>query len=194
MNDFFLAANRSITVNDVEVHQIQMKDFDQWAVHAEKVKNFLKGKDYSDEILTQLFKAHSIEVLGICSLATKLPVASLIDLANTSEQKFKEVLSAVLQVNGAYFKEDQPKRRNKKQATKDNDSTWFDSFQLLISSGHTHTEIMNMTYGAYSEYLKSAQKDYRNKLAALTSVVRSAQHASAKELKKFLDELKEEIV
>lgn len=194
MNDFFLAANRSITVNDVEVHQIQMKDFDQWSVHAEKIKGFLKGKDYSDEILTQLFKAHSIEVLGMCSLATKLPAASLIDLANTSEQQFKEVLSAVLQVNGAYFKEDQPKRHNKKQVAKDNDSTWFDSFQLLISAGHNHTEIMNMTYGAYSEYLKSAQKDYRNKLAALTSVVRSAQHASAKELKKFLDELKEEIV
>ncbi|WP_151725834.1 hypothetical protein [Acinetobacter radioresistens] len=191
MNDFFLAANRSITVNDVEVHQIQMKDFDQWAVHAEKVKSFLKGKDYSDEILTQLFKAHSIEVLGMCSLATRLPVASLIDLATTSEQQFKEVLSAVLQVNGAYFKEDQPKRRNKKQAAKDNDSTWFDSFQLLISVGHTHTEIMNMTYGAYSEYLKSAQKDYRNKLAALTSVVRSAQHASAKDLKKFLEDLKD---
>ncbi len=191
MNDFFLAANRSITVNDVEVHQIQMKDFDQWAVHAEKVKNFLKGKDYSDEILTQLFKAHSIEVLGMCRLATKLPAASLIDLANASEQQFKEVLSAVLQVNGAYFKEDQPKRRNKKQVAKDNDSTWFDSFQLLISAGHTHTEIMNMTYGAYSEYLKSAQKDYRNKLAALTSVVRSAQHASAKDLKKFLEDLKD---
>lgn len=191
MNDFFLAANRSITVNDVEVHQIQIKDFDQWAVHAEKVKRFLKGKDYSDEILTQLFKAHSIEVLGICSLATKLPATSLIDLATTSEQQFKEVLSAVLQVNGAYFKEDQPKRRNKRQAAKDNDSTWFDSFQLLISAGHTHTEIMNMTYGTYSEYLKSAQKDYRNKLAALTSVARSAQHASAKDLKKFLEDLKD---
>jgi len=48
-----------------------------------------------------------------------------------------------------------------------------------------------MTYGAYSEYLKSAQKDYRNKLAALTSVVRSAQHASAKDLKKFLEDLKD---
>ncbi|MCU4623895.1 hypothetical protein KTJ54_17615 [Acinetobacter radioresistens] len=191
MNDFFLAANRSITVNDVEVHQIQIKDFDQWAVHAEKIKGFLKGKDYSDEILTQLFKAHSIEVLGICSLATKLPATSLIDLATISEQQFKEVLSAVLQVNGAYFKEDQPKRRNKKQIAKDNDSTWFDSFQLLISAGHTHTEIMNMSYGTYSEYLKSAQKDYRNKLAALTSVVRSAQHASTKDLKKFLEDLKD---
>ncbi len=191
MNDFFLAANRSITVNDVEVHQIQIKDFDQWAVHAEKLKSFLKGKNYSDEILSELFKAHSIEVLDICSLVTRLPVACLIDLATTSEQKFKEVLSVVLQVNGAYFKEDQPKRRNKKQAAKDNDSTWFDSFQLLVSAGHTHTEIMNMTYGTYSEYLKSAQKDYRNKLAALTSVVRSAQHASAKDLKKFLEDLKD---
>ncbi len=191
MNDFFLAANRSMTVNDVEVHQIQIKDFDQWAVYAEKVKGFLKGKNYSDEILTEIFKTHSIEVLGICSLATKLPVASLIDLATISEQQFKEVLSAVLQVNGAYFREDQPKRRNKRQAVKENDSTWFDSFQLLISAGHTHTEIMNMTYGAYSEYLKSAQKDYRNKLAALTSVVRSALHASAKDLKKFLEDLKD---
>ena len=190
MNDFFLAANRSITVNDVEIHQIQMKDFDQWAVHAEKVKGFLNGKDYSDEILTELFKAYSIEVLSMCSLATKLPATSLIDLATTSEQQFKEVLSAVLQVNGAYFKEDQPKRRSRKQAVKENDSTWFDSFQLLVSSGHTHTEIMNMTYGAYSEYLKSAQKDYRNKLATLTSVMRSAQHASAKDFKMFIDKLK----
>ena len=191
MNDFFLAANRFIPVNDVEVHQIQMKDFDQWAVHAEKVKGFLNGKDYSDEILTELFKAHSIEVLGMCGLATKLSSTSLIDLATASEQKFKEVLSAVLQVNGAYFKEDQPKRRSRKQAVKENDSTWFDSFQLLVSAGHTHTEIMNMTYGTYTEYLKSAQKDYRNKLAALTSVVRSAQHASAKDLKKFLEDLKD---
>ena len=115
-------------MNDVEVHQIQMKDFDQWAVHAEKIKGFLKEKDYSDEVLTQLFKAHSIEVLSICSLATRLPVASLIDLATTSEQQFKEVLSAVLQVNGAYFKEDQPKRRNKKQAAK-----------TMIQPGLTHS-------------------------------------------------------
>lgn len=55
---FFLATNRSINVNDIEVPQIQMKDFDIWATHAEVIKNFIKDKDHSDEILTELFKAH----------------------------------------------------------------------------------------------------------------------------------------
>lgn len=62
MNDFLLATNRSIKVPildiDIEVHQIQMKDFDTWAMHAEVLKNFIKNKDHSDEILTELFKAH----------------------------------------------------------------------------------------------------------------------------------------
>ena len=64
----------------------------------------------------------------MCSLATKLPATSLIDLATTSEQQFKEVLSAVLQVNGAYFKEDQPKRRNKSRQQK-----------TMIPPGLTHS-------------------------------------------------------
>ena len=57
MNDFFLATNRSIKVPildiDIEVRQIQMKDFDTWAMHAEVLKNFIKDKDHSDEILTE---------------------------------------------------------------------------------------------------------------------------------------------
>ncbi len=49
MNDFFLATNRSIKINDIEVRQIQMKDFDTWAVHAEVLKNFIKDQNHSDE-------------------------------------------------------------------------------------------------------------------------------------------------
>nr|WP_250852453.1 hypothetical protein [Acinetobacter sp. ANC 5414] len=50
---------------------------------------------------------------------------------------------------------------------------------------------MNMTYGAFDQYLKSAQKDHKNKLQYLSSVIRSAHHANAKEFKKFFEELKE---
>ena len=72
----------------------------------------------------------------------------------------------------------------------DSDSTWFDSFQFLISAGHHHQDIMNMTYGAYERYLKAATKDYRSKLQYLTVAIRSAQHADANDFKKFMDELK----
>ena len=64
MNDFFLATNRSIKVNDIEVRQIQMKDFDTWAMHAEVLKNFIKDQNHSDEILTELFKAHGVQAIS----------------------------------------------------------------------------------------------------------------------------------
>jgi len=47
MNDFFLETNRSIKINDIEVRQIQMKDFDTWAIHTEPLKNFIKDQNHS---------------------------------------------------------------------------------------------------------------------------------------------------
>jgi len=187
MNDFFLATNRSIQINDIEVRQIQMKDFDIWATHAEPIKQFLKDKDHSDEILTELFAAHGVQVISIITCVTDLDHESLMKLA-ANEQGFKELLKAVLLVNQAYFKYEKPKRGANKQNT---ESTWFDSFQFLISAGHRPDDIMNMTYGAFDQYLKSAQKDHKNKLQYLSSVIRSAHHANAKEFKKFFEELKE---
>ena len=191
MNDFFLATNRSIKVSvldiDIEVRQIQMKDFDIWATHAELLKNFLKDQNHSDEILTELFAAHGMQVISTIACVTDLDNESLIKLA-ADEQGFKDLLKVVLLVNQAYFKYEKPKRGAKKQTT---ESTWFDSFQYLISAGHYHEDIMNMTYGAFDQYLKSAQKDHKNKLQYLSSVIRSAHHANAKEFKKFFEELKE---
>lgn len=187
MNDFFLATNRSIKVNDIEVRQIQMKDFDIWAAHAEVLKNFIKDKDHSDEILNELFRAHGAQVISTIVCVTDLDNEALFKLA-ADEQDFKELLKAVLLVNQAYFKYEKPKRAAKKSAT---ESTWFDSFQYLISAGHLPDDIMNMTYGAFDQYLKSAQKDHKNKLQYLSSVIRSAHHANAKEFKKFFEELKE---
>ena len=187
MNDFFLATNRSITVDDIEVRQIQMKDFDIWATHAEVLKNFIKDKDHSDEILNELFSAHGVQVISTMACVTDLDNESLFKLA-ADEQKFKQLLKTVLNVNHAYFKYEKPKHTAKKQTV---ESTWFDSFQYLISAGHRHEDIMNMTYGAFDQYLKSAQKDHKNKLQYLSSVIRSAHHANTKEFKKFFEGLKE---
>lgn len=188
MNDFFLATNRSIMVNDIEVRQIQMKNFDTWVPHAEVLKNFIKDRDYSDEILNELFSAHGVQVISAITCVTDLDNDSLFKLA-ADEQKFKQLLKTVLNVNHVYFKYEKPKLGAKKTQT--SESTWFDSFQFLISAGHRHEDIMNMTYGAFEQYLKSAQKDHKNKLQYLSSVIRSAQHANAKEFKKFFDDLKE---
>ena len=188
MNDFFLATNRSIKLQDIEVRQIQMKDFDIWATHAEPLKNFIKDQNHSDMILTELFKVHGVQVISTIACVTDLDNESLVELA-VDEQGFKELLKAVLLVNQAYFKYEKPKRGAKK--TKATESTWFDSFQYLISAGHRPDDIMNMTYGAFDQYLKSAQKDHKNKLQYLSSVIRSAHHANAKEFKKFFEELRE---
>lgn len=191
MNDFFLATNRSIKVSvlniDIEVRQIQMKEFDIWVTHAEVIKNFIKDRNHPDEILTELFSAHGVQVISVITCVTDLDDESLFKLA-ADEQEFKQLLKAVLNVNHAYFKYEKPKRGSNKQNT---ESTWFDSFQYLISAGHHHEDIMNMTYGAFEQYLKSAQKDHKNKLQYLSSVIRSAHHANAKEFKKFFEELKE---
>ncbi len=187
MNDFFLATNRFIVVNDIEVRQIQMKDFDIWATHAEVIKQFLKNKNHSDEILTELFAAHGMQVISAIACVTDLDNESLFKLAS-NEQAFKQLLKTVLLVNQAYFKYEKPKRGANKQNT---ESTWFDSFQFLVSMGHQHSEIMEMTYGAFEQYLKAAQKNQRSQLQYLSSVIRSAHHANAKEFKKFFEELKE---
>lgn len=186
MNDFFLATNRSIQINDIEVRQIQMKDFDIWATYAEVIKQFIKDQNHSDEILNELFKAHGVQVISTIACVTDLDSESLVELA-ADEQGFKELLKAVFLVNQAYFKYEKPKR-SAKQAT---ESTWFDSFQFLISAGHHPDNIMNMTYGAFEQYLKAAQKNQRSQLQYLSSVIRSAHHANAKEFKRFFEELKD---
>src|SRR5690606_36052155 len=100
MIDFFLATNRSIKIIEVEVRQIQMKDFDTWAVHAEVLKNFIKDQNHSDEILTGLFKAHGVQVISTITCVTSLNQKAIFDLA-ADEQNFKELLRVVLLVNQA---------------------------------------------------------------------------------------------
>ena len=184
MNDFFLATNRSITVDDIEVRQIQMKDFDIWATHAEVLKNFIKDRDYSDEILNELFSAHGVQVISTMACVTDLNNESLVELA-ADEQGFKDLLKAVLLVNQAYFKYEKPKRGIKKK----DDSTWFDSFQFLVSMGHQHSEIMEMTYGAFQSYVKAANKLYKQGIFNNAVAARVAQSD-----KKGFESFKKEMV
>ena len=184
MNDFFLATNRSIKINDIEVRQIQMKDFDTWAMHAEVLKNFIKDKDHSDEILTGLFKAHGVQVISTIARVTNLNQKAIFDLA-ADEQTFKELLKAVLLINQVYFKYEKPKRGIKKK----DDSTWFDSFQFLVSMGHQHSEIMEMTYGTFQGYVKAANKMYKQGIFNSAIAARVAQSD-----KKGFESFKKEMV
>lgn len=172
MNDFFLATNRFIVVNDTEVRQIQMKDFDIWATYAEVIKQFLKNKNHSDEVLTELFAAHGMQVISTIACVTDLDNESLFQLAS-NERAFKELLKTVLLVNQAYFKYEKPKRGAKKNTQ--TESTWFDSFQFLVSMGHQHSEIMEMTYGAFDGYVKAASKMHRQGIVNSAVAARVAQ-------------------
>jgi hypothetical protein len=184
MNDFFLATNRSIKLKDIEVRQIQMKDFDIWAMHAEPLKNFIKDQNHSDEILTGLFKAHGVQVTSTMACVTDLDHESLVKLA-ADEQVFKDLLKAVLLINQAYFKYEKPKRCIKKK----DDSTWFDSFQFLVFMGHQHSEIMEMTYGAFQGYVKAANKMYKQGIFNNAVAARVAQSD-----KKGFESFKKEMV
>lgn len=178
MNDFFLASNRSVTLHGVEVRQITVKDFDLWCQSAEPIKQCLENKNHSNEILQELFVKHTSDVLISLSLIADIAPELLLDLSK-KQDVFMQIISAMLQINEPYFKPE----KQKKTAAKD-DSTWFDSFQVLISAGHAHSEIMNMSYGAFLQYLKSVVKDQKHQVQRL----RFAQHADAKAFKKYVSE------
>ncbi|AMW78880.1 hypothetical protein AMD27_08320 [Acinetobacter sp. TGL-Y2] len=175
MNDFFLASNRTVTIHGIEIKQISVKDFDLWCQSAEPIKQFLEDTEYSNENLQDLFVQHAGDVLKSLALIMDRTPDLLLDLA-TKQDVFLQFVWAMLQINEPYFKPEKHKKTNAKD-----DSTWFDSFQVLISAGHTHSEIMNMSYGAFLQYLKSVTKDQKHQVQRL----RFAQHADAKAFKKY---------
>lgn len=195
MNDFFIAVNRSLSleVDDVslEVRQIQMSQFDLWVGAADPIKNMLGNvSDYSDEILKKLMQKHLIECVVMLQLITDLDHQSVLKTAE-DQDVFRQLLKTALKANQAYFidKEQKSKRRKKRGETNDQGSTWFDSFQLLISNGHSHDSIMNMTYGAFKLYTEAVVKREKQNIATLSNIIRMAQHAAAKQFKSFVDEL-----
>ncbi len=192
MNEFFIANDRRGMLNEqdlsIEVHQLKMHNFDVWIQSAEPIKQALQNKDHSDEILFDVMKTHLLKITMLCALATEQDVQYLFEIAKTQGSLFCKLFKEVLNVNQAFFKTEKAKakRRNDKA---DDDFSWFDSFHVLISAGHTHESIMNMNYGTFIGYLKSAQKQERNKIKIMSNAVRSAHHASMKQFKDFIDGL-----
>jgi hypothetical protein len=195
MNDFFIAANRSLSleIDDVslEVRQIQMSQFDLWVGAADPIKNALGNvSDYSDEILNKLMQKHLIECVVMLQLITDLDHPAILKAAQDQEV-FIQLLEKALKANQPYFidKEPKSKRRKKRGETNDQGSTWFDSFQLLVSNGHSHESIMNMSYGAFKLYTEAVVKREKQGIATQSNIIRMAQHAAAKQFKSFVDEL-----
>lgn len=197
MNDFFIASNRSLSleVDDIslEVRQIQMSQFDLWVGAADPIKNMLGNvSDYSDEILNKLIQKHLIECVVMLQLITDLDHQAILNTAHDQEV-FIQLLEKALKANQPYFVDNEPKskRRKKRTETNDHGSTWFDSFQLLVSNGHSHESIMNMTYGAFKLYTEAVVKREKQNIATQSNIIRMAQHAAAKQFKSFVDDLKE---
>lgn len=190
MNDFFLALGRSIYIDlfgieALEIRQITVEELEDWLIVAQPIKDFLSNKDYSDAVLEQLFLEHGPYVIAMCALVTRLDQAELIKLAK-DQAEFIRLIRQVLIANQAYFK-DKPL----KQKTVDpQDTTWFDSFQALIRHGHTHSEILKLSYGAFLAYLKAAHKAHRRELASQLSITRLAYQGDAKTVKKQMDDFK----
>lgn len=122
-------------------------------------------------------------------MCTSTDVETLLDLAKSNALEFSHLLKHVIDVNGAYFKEDVkpgPKIRKQKGRV---EQTWLDSFQYLIAYGHRHEDILQMTYGAFVGYLKAAEKCQRNRGKFDSNIIRAAQHADKKGFTAFQVEL-----
>ena len=80
--------------------------------------------------------------MGLCSLATSLdPETFAKHIAN--QDAIAELVLKIIQVNEAFFKKEKQQSRSK---TEVNESTWFDSFQYLISCGHRPDDILTMSW------------------------------------------------
>lgn len=184
MNEFFLASNRTIQKDDIEINQFTVKDLDQWSQFAEPIRNELK-QNYSNGKLESIAKQHAVAVLMVCSLATIYDVDFYAGIMNTDADKFISIFSEVLVVNKAYFDQEDAKKTKEKTET-----TWFDSFQFLISKGHRHKDILDYSFGTFLEYLKAAQRNERNSLLSFGSAMRVSYHADSKAYSKYTEEVK----
>ena len=187
MNEFFLASNRTIstTFMDLPIHvrQIQVKELDEIAQAAQPVKTAL-NHDLNN--IDAVLNGALVECLVLCSTLCQIPHDILSKAFLEHYDDVKALVQLVLTTNQAYFIDDVKVKRGKT----DDSLSWFDTFQFLISQGHRHDDIMNLSYGAFKGYIKAAQRSYNNQLIANANTVRVAQHGDKKGFGKFIDGLK----
>lgn len=190
MNEFFLASNRSVKVQFldvmVDVRQIQVKELDSIQEFAQPIKVSL-GNKLDEEVIARTFKDNILHALTLCHTFSGVPYQIITDAFAKEYDQLIQLFSLILKINQAYFIDETVKRRK----PSDKAATWFDSFQFLVQSGHSNESIMNMSYGAFLGYMKSANRSRNQSLITDANVVRVAQHAEKREFTKFIDGLKD---
>ncbi|WP_312057641.1 hypothetical protein [Acinetobacter courvalinii] len=189
MNDFFLANNESLLHifidQKIEVKQIQVKNLDRFAKYANKIKDELKS--YSIETITPLVEPQILNIMGMCSMVTSLD--SKVFVANMAQAtSIAELVLKIVEVNEVFFKKDKRQGRANKEIK---EVSWFHSFTYLVKNGHRHDDIMNMSYGAFMEYLKEAQAFERQQIKSYAIATRVANNAKQQGWDKYLKQLDE---
>ncbi|NNP71252.1 hypothetical protein [Acinetobacter sp. Ac_5812] len=189
MNDFFIANNESLphTFIDqkIEVKQIQVKNLARFSVYAIKIKDAIES--YSIETITPLIEPQILNIMGLVSMVTTLNPKTFIE--NTAQTKaIAELVLKIIEVNEAFFIKEKRQNRTKKETK---EVTWFHSFAYLIKSGHSHDDIMNMTYGAFMHYLKEAQASERQQIKSYAIATRVANNAKQQGWDKYIKQLDE---
>ncbi|QOW47910.1 hypothetical protein G0028_09210 [Acinetobacter piscicola] len=188
MNDFFLA-NNDVHINQYnqEIRQFKVKEMESWALVAEPIRIALK-RNYSDESIEAAIKANKFKAISMCLLVTDVTGAQIDETIQNDADRFIELFKDVINVNKAFF--DQEDIKTKK--IKNDKTTWFDSFQLLISKGHKHKDILNYSFGAFLEYLKAAQRHERNYILSQSTTMRVAYYADKKGYTSYTKEINKE--
>ncbi|APR70726.1 hypothetical protein [Acinetobacter haemolyticus] len=184
MNDFFLANNESLPYvfvdKKIEVKQIQVKNLERFAGYANEIKNSLES--YSVEAIKPLIEPQILNIMGLCSMVTSLQ-PSVFASNTTQTEAMAELVLKIIQVNDAFFK------KEKKQQGSGKESSWFYAFSYLVKAGHRPDDIMNMTYGAFLQYLKEAQALERQQIKSFAIATRVANNAKEKGWDKYLKQL-----
>ena len=189
MNDFFLAENRTYSIeldedSSVELRQFLVSEIDKIEVFAHPIRKALK-KDWATEDLHAVVDNNQIAATMLLESLSNLNLETIYKIKDAAPRKFIEILEMVLVLNKAYFEqEDVKKIQNKNDKT-----TWFDSFQFLISKGHKHKDILNYSFGAFMEYLKAAQRHEQNHILSRSVAMRVAYHADKKGFSGYTSEV-----
>lgn len=188
MNDFFLA-NNDVHINQYgqEIRQFKVKEMESWTLVAEPIRIALK-RNYSDESIEAAIKANKFKAISMCLLVTDVTGAQIDEMIQNDADRFIELFKDVINVNKAFFDQEDAKKSKDKKAEKDK-TTWFDSFQTLISKGHKHKDILNYSFGAFLEYLKAAQHHEKNHILSQSTTMRIAYHADKKGFSSYVSEV-----
>ena len=186
MNDFFLLNNESLPYvfidQNIEIKQIQVKNLNRFGQFAEPIK---KLESYSIETITALVETEIFNIMGLCSLVTSLDPENFAKHI-ADQDAIAELVLKIIQVNETFFKKEKQQSRSRSEV---NESTWFDSFQYLISCGHRQDDILNMPYGAFQKYIEAAQKNERQNIKNTAIAVRIAMQSSKQEWDKSIKQL-----